>query len=122
MPSSMFAVSRCCAPSAAISQKIRLYLMEVRPSARPAAIHAHMPAIEIAFGETFREVSHAVAACAHFRFRVAMGRRSIAFAVVSFMADAIHKGLMSDAQMTTRGERHAFVATRMRSPLEHRAF
>jgi hypothetical protein len=43
----------------------------------PATIQAHMPAIEIVFGETFRVASHAVAACAHFRLRVAIGRRSI---------------------------------------------
>jgi hypothetical protein len=49
-----------------------------------------MPAVEIAFGETFREASHAVADCAHFRFRVAMGRRSIALADDSFIAGAIH--------------------------------
>src|SRR5512133_4186859 len=90
MPSSMFAVSRSCAPSAAMSQKTRLYSTEVRASAKPAAIHAHMPAIEIAFGDTFREASHVVADCAHFRFRVAMGRRSIAFAADSFIADEIH--------------------------------
>src|SRR5436189_1144181 len=39
-------------------------------------MHAHMPTIEIAFGETFRAASQAVAVCAHFRLRVAMGRRS----------------------------------------------
>jgi len=51
----------------------------------PAIIQANMPAIEIAFGETFRAASHAVAACAHFRLRVAIGRRSIALLVVSSM-------------------------------------
>jgi hypothetical protein len=35
-------------------------------------IQPHMPAIEIAFGETFREASQSVAAWAHFRVRVAM--------------------------------------------------
>src|SRR5437762_6958039 len=44
----------------------------------PATMQAHMPAIEIAFGETFRAASQAVAAWAHFRSRVAIGRRSIA--------------------------------------------
>src|SRR5262245_38102242 len=86
----MFAVSRSCAPTAAMSQKPRLYSSEVRPSAKPAPIHAHIPAIEIALGDTFRAASHAVADCAHFRFRVAIGRRSIAFAVDSFIAGAIH--------------------------------
>jgi hypothetical protein len=86
----MFAVSRSCAPSAAMSQKTRLYSTEVRASAKTTAIHAHMPAIEIAFGDTFREASHVVADCAHFRFRVAIGRRSIAFAADSFIADEIH--------------------------------
>src|SRR5580765_2946296 len=90
MPSSMFAVSRSCAPSAATSQKIRLYSTEVRTSARPAAIHAHIPAIEIAFGDTFRAASPAVANCAHFRFGVLMGRRSIAFTYNSFIGDEIH--------------------------------
>src|SRR6266436_3853226 len=51
---------------------------------------AHMPAIEITFGETFREASHVVADCAHLRFRVAIGRRSIACGTDSFIADAIH--------------------------------
>ena len=67
--------------------------MEVRPNAKPATMHAHMPAIEIAFGDTFREASQAVADCAHLRFRVAIGRRSIAFADDSFIADAIHSRL-----------------------------
>jgi hypothetical protein len=40
-------------------------------------MHAHMPATEIASGETFREASQAVDDCAHFRLRVAIGRRSI---------------------------------------------
>jgi hypothetical protein len=93
IPSSMFAVSRSCAPSAATSQKIRLYSTEVRPSAKPAAIQAHIPAMEIAFGDTFGEASQAVADCAHFRFRVAMGRRSIAFAADSFIADGIHNSV-----------------------------
>src|SRR5262245_21345569 len=86
----MFAVSRTCAPIAATSHKIRLYSTEVRPSARPATIQEHIPAIEIAFGDTLRAASQAVADCAHFRFRVAMGRRSIVFAADSFMAGAIH--------------------------------
>jgi hypothetical protein len=76
-----------------MSQKTRLYSTEVRPSAKPAVIQAHSPAIEIAFGETFREASHAVAACAHFRFRVAMGRRSIVFAADSLIAGAIHSSV-----------------------------
>jgi hypothetical protein len=58
-------------------------------SATPATIHAHIPAIEMAFGDTFREASQDVADCAHFRFRVAMGRRSIAF-VDSFIEEATH--------------------------------
>src|ERR1041384_2827457 len=90
IPSSMFAVSRSCAPSAAMSQKTRLYSTELRPSARPDTIHAHIPAIEIAFGDTFGEASHIVADWAHFRFRVAMGLRSILFADDSFIAGAIH--------------------------------
>src|SRR5690242_980209 len=69
----------------------------------PATMHADMPAIEIAFGETFRAASHAVASCAHFRFRVAIGRRS-----PSSAADLSIVGLKSIAgpenndQMTTR--------------------
>jgi hypothetical protein len=86
----MFAVSRSCAPNAAISQKTRFDVTEVRPSTNPAAIHAHIPAIEIAFGDTFCETNHVVADCAHFRFRVAIGRRSIAFIDDSFIADEIH--------------------------------
>jgi hypothetical protein len=76
-----------------MSQKARLYSIEVRPSAKPAAIHAHIPAIDIAFGDTFRDASQAVAACAHFLFRVAIGRRSIVFADDPFIADAIHSRL-----------------------------
>jgi hypothetical protein len=49
-----------------------------------------MPAIEMTFGDTFREASHAVADCAHLRFRVAIGRRSIACSADSFIADEIH--------------------------------
>src|SRR5437773_9364966 len=48
-------------------------------------MHANMPAIEIAFGETSRAASHTVAACAHFRLRVAIGRRSIVVSDVSCM-------------------------------------
>jgi hypothetical protein len=46
--------------------------------------------MEIALGDTFREASHVVAACAHFRFRVAIGRRSIVGAADSFIAERIH--------------------------------
>ncbi len=53
-------------------------------------MHAHMPAIEITFGDTFREASHVVADCAHLRFRVAIGRRSIVCGADSFIADEIH--------------------------------
>src|SRR5213075_1243781 len=66
-------------------------------------MHPHMPTIEIAFGETFRAASQAVAVCAHFRLRVAMGRRS-----PSSAADLSIVGLKSIAdpenndQMTTR--------------------
>src|SRR5207245_5309071 len=90
IPSSMFAVNRSCAPNAAMSQKTRLYSTEVSPSATPAAIHANIPAIEIAFGDTFRDASHVVADCAHLRFRVAIGRRSIVCGADSFIADEIH--------------------------------
>src|SRR5919106_3335523 len=111
MPSSMFAVSRNCAPTAAMSQKTRLYSKEGRPSAKPAAIQAHIPAMEIAFGETFREASHAAAACAHFRFRVAMGRRSIVFAADSFIADEIHSRIDERWPDNNSGERRPFIAT-----------
>jgi hypothetical protein len=50
-------------------------------------MQAHMPAIEIACGETFSAVSHAVAACAHFRFRVAIGRRSMSSAAGCFIVE-----------------------------------
>ena len=46
-----------------------------------------MPATEIAFGETFREASQAVDDCAHFRLRVAMGRRSMCSVTDSFMVE-----------------------------------
>src|SRR5262249_53173516 len=84
-----------------MSQKSRLYSSEVSPSAKPATIQAHMPAIEIAFGDTFCEANHVVADCAHFRFRVAIGRRSIALADDSFIAAQSIAGLMSDDQLTT---------------------
>src|SRR5512132_2799986 len=100
----MFAVSRSCAPSAATSQKIRLYSTKVRPSARPAAIHAHIPAMEIAFGDTFRAASQAVADCAHFRFRVAIGRRSLSPLIRSSRTESI-TGLISDDQITLGGRR-----------------
>src|ERR1700757_1394902 len=104
----MFAVSRNCAPTAAISQKARLYSTDVRPSARPAKMHAHMPAIEIAFGDTFRAASQVVADCAHFRFRVAIGRRSIVFADDSFIADAIHSRTQERRPENNSGDRPAF--------------
>jgi len=62
-----------------------------------------MPAIEIAFGETFRAASHAVAVCAHFRFRVAIGRRSISSAVdLSIVELKFIAGPENNDQMTTR--------------------
>jgi len=70
-----------------MSHKTRLYATEVMPSAKAAAIQAHIPAIEIAFGNTFRQTSHVVADCARFRFRVAIGRRTIAFTYDLFIAD-----------------------------------
>jgi hypothetical protein len=74
-----FAVNRSRALSAAMSHKTRLYATEVMPSAKAAAIQSHIPAIEIAFGDTFCETNHVIADCVHFRSRVAIGRRSIAF-------------------------------------------
>ena len=62
-----------------------------------------MPAIEIAFGETCRAASHAVAACAHFRFRVAIGRRSISSAAdLSIVGLKSIAGPENNDQMTTR--------------------
>src|SRR4051812_12218655 len=104
----MFAVSRSCAPTAATSQRSRLYSTEVRASAMPAAIHAHIPAIEIVFGETLRSASQVVADCAHFRFRVAIGRRSIAFAADLFIAGAIHSRVPGSWPDNTSAERRAF--------------
>src|SRR5438876_3040365 len=73
------------------------------PSANPATKHAHMPAIEIAFGETFRAASHAVASCAHFRFRVAIGRRSPSSAAdLSIVGLKSIAGPANNDQMTTR--------------------
>src|SRR6266536_965593 len=40
----------------------------------PATMHADIPAIEIALGETLREASQAVDDWAHFRLRVAIAR------------------------------------------------
>jgi hypothetical protein len=51
-------------------------------------MHAHIPAIEIALGETFREASQAVDACAHLRLRVAIGRRSIPLLAASCITAA----------------------------------
>ena len=69
----------------------------------PPIMHAHIPAIEIAFGETFRAASHAVAACAHFRFRVAIGRRSPSSAVdLSIVGLKSISGPENNDQMTTR--------------------
>ena len=69
----------------------------------PATMHANMPAIEIAFGETFRAASHAVASCAHFRFRVAIGRRSPSSAAdLSIIGLKSIAGPENNDQMTTR--------------------
>jgi len=69
----------------------------------PPIMHAHIPAIEIAFGETLRAASHAVAACAHFRFRVAIGRRSPSSAVdLSIVGLKCIAGRENNDQMTTR--------------------
>src|SRR6476659_11313370 len=69
----------------------------------PPIMHAHIPAIEIAFGETFRVASHAVAACAHFRFRVAIGRRSPSSAVdLSIVGLKCIAGRENNDQMTTQ--------------------
>jgi endonuclease III len=66
-------------------------------------MQAHMPATEIAFGETFRAASHVVAACAHFVFRVAIGRRSpTSAAVCSIVELKSIAGLENNDQMTTR--------------------
>src|SRR5947208_11677417 len=73
------------------------------PRAMPATMHADMPAIEIAFGETFRAASHAVASCAHFRFRVAIGRRSPGSAAdLSIVGLKSIAGPENNDQMTTR--------------------
>jgi endonuclease III len=59
--------------------------------------------MEIAFGETFRETSQAVADCAHFRLRVAIGRRSMCSAAGSFIVGLKSiAGLANNNQMTTR--------------------
>src|SRR5213593_4189666 len=69
----------------------------------PPIMHANIPAIEIAFGEIFRAASQAVAACAHFRFRVAIGRRSISSAAdLSIVGLKPIAGLENNDQMTTR--------------------
>jgi hypothetical protein len=60
-----------------------------------------MPAIEMASGDTFRDASHMVAACAYLRFRVAIGRRSIACAADSFIANEIHSSPKKNDQRTT---------------------
>jgi hypothetical protein len=57
----------------------------------PATMQAHMPAMEIAFGETFREASQAVVAWAHFRLRVAIGRRSIGWLSASCITVAANR-------------------------------
>src|SRR5437762_8662788 len=66
-------------------------------------MHAHMPTIEIAFGETFRADSQAFADCAHFQLRVTMGRRTPSSAaelcIVELKSIA---GLENNDQMTTR--------------------
>ncbi len=85
-------------------------------------MHAHMPAIEIAFGDTFREASQVVADCAHFLFRVAIGRRSIAFADDSFIVDAIHSRTENRSPENNSEDRRAVIAKQMRSLLAQRAF
>src|SRR6266550_8303497 len=106
----MFAVRRNCAPSAAMSHRIRWSAIEVMPRAMPATMQAHMPAIEIAFGETFREASQAVDACAHLRLRVAIGRRSMCSAAGSFIVGLKSlAGLKNNTQMKA-WERHVRVS------------
>src|SRR5438093_840363 len=69
----------------------------------PPMMHANIPAIEIAFGETFRAASQAVAACAHFRLRVAIGRRSSTSAAdLSIVGLKSISGPENNDQMTTR--------------------
>jgi hypothetical protein len=50
-------------------------------------MHVDIPAIEIALGETFREASQAVDDWAHFRLRVAIGRRSMCSVAGSFIVE-----------------------------------
>jgi len=85
-------------------------------------MHANIPAIEIAFGDTFREASHIVADCAHFLFRVAIGRRSIPFAADSFIARAIHSRVKAQWPDHNLGERRAFHRDTNTLALAHHAF
>jgi len=66
-------------------------------------MHAPIPAIEIPFGETFREASQAVAACAHLRFRWQLGDdRFVRPLVGSSLGLKSIAGLEDNNQMTTR--------------------
>src|SRR6266498_3260927 len=117
IPSSIFAVRRSCAPRAAMSHKIRESAIEVTPRAMPATMHAHIPAIEIAFGETFREASQAVVACAHFRLRVAIGRRAMCSVAGSSIVELKSiAGLENNTQMKA-WERHVRLFSGMVAPV-----
>src|SRR5216117_1561699 len=62
-----------------------------------------MPLIEMALGETLFTASQRADACAHFRLRVATGRRSISSAAGSFILELKSiAGLEHNNQMTTR--------------------
>src|SRR5206468_12577485 len=77
----------------------------------PPIMHAHMPATEIALGETFREASQAVASCAHFRSRVAMGRRSMCSVAGSFIVELKSiAGPENNTQMKARERRVPLIA------------
>ena len=54
------------------------------------------------FGDIFRDASHTVADCAHSRFRVAIGRRSIACAADSFIEDESIAGPKKNDEITSR--------------------
>src|SRR5205823_8245975 len=86
----------------------------------PPTMHAHIPAIEIALGETLREASQAVASCAHFRLRVAIGRRSICSVACSSIVELKSiAGLVNNTQTKAWGRHMPLIAGLIAGHPEH---
>src|SRR5258708_12012116 len=83
------------------------------PRAMPATMHVDIPAIEIALGETFREASQAVDDCAHFRLRVAIGRRSMCSVARSSIVELKSIAGLENITQMKAWERHVQLIARL---------